>query len=461
MALEDEIALKRRAVAAGLMVMGPDCGTALVNGVGMGFANQVRRGPIGVVAAAGTGLQTVTCAVHHLGSGISHGLGTGGRDLSDPVGGITALQGLAALAQDPNTQVIALISKPPSPRVAEQILAAAEEVKKPVVVHFVGDVVGSQATGTVHFAPSLDETAHLALRLAGLSVPADDEEDNRARQALAAALAQAAPGQRYLRGLYSGGTLAYEALALLRGKVHPVYANAPLPGGLALENPHRSQAHTIVDLGADEFTVGRLHPMLDNDLRIRRLLDEAADPEVALILLDVVLGYGAHPDPAGELAPAIRQAQEAARQAGRSLAVAAVVIGTDEDPQNRSRQVAQLEEAGAVVFRRHDRAVAAVADLLAARPGSAPPPVTPETGKPASRKAADEIPSPAFSLPTPLPAPDLSQPVAAINVGLEVFAQSLQAQGVPVVHVDWRPPAGGNQRLMGILARMRSSAHGP
>ncbi len=449
--LEEEIRLKNRAVEAGLLVMGPDCGTALVRGVGLGFANGVRRGPVGVVAAAGTGLQTVACAVHRLGGGLSHGLGTGGRDLSDPVGGLTARQGLAILAQDPDTRVIVLISKPPSPRIAGEILAVARDTGKPVVVHFVGldpAQLASRFPG-IHVAPTLDEAARMALEQAGMAAPPEAQERDPARERLAAALAKAQPEQRYLRGLYSGGTLASEALALLRGYLAPLYSNVPLPGGMALESPHHSQAHTVVDLGADEFTVGRLHPMLDNELRVRRLLDEAQDPEVAAILLDVVLGYGAHPDPAGELAPAIRRARDRAGQEGRALAVVAVVIGTDRDPQELDGQVARLQEAGAVVFHRHDRAVQAIGSLLAGRGQGAVSPSHPAE--------AWEPRSDASSSTASGPVPDLSQPVAAINVGLEIFAETLQAQGASVVHVDWRPPAGGDQRLMGILARMSGS----
>jgi FdrA protein len=193
-----------------------------------------------------------------------------------------------------------------------------------------------------------------------------------------------------------------------------------------------SQGHTIVDLGEDEFTVGRLHPMMDNDLRIRRLQQEADDPEVAVILLDVVLGYGAHPDPAGELAPAIAQARAGAEQAGRHLEVVAVVVGTDEDPQGLDAQAEQLRAAGARVEVSNDAAVLYVGWLL---------------------RSLD--PHPESRLQNPLDLAVLREPLAAINVGLESFAESLTVQGAEVVHVDWQPPAGGNDRLMAILERMK------
>jgi len=245
---------------------------------------------------------------------------------------------------------------------------------------------------------------------------------------------------RSFRALYSGGTLAYEALLLLQDYLPTVYSNAPLKGGLRLENPHESQGHTIVDLGEDEFTVGRLHPMLDNDLRIRRIHAEAADPETGLLLLDVVLGDGAHPDPASEMAPAIREAIATAAAAGRQLSVVAIVIGTDADPQGLNRQIEQLTEAGAHVFTRHDEAIWAVGTAFAGdgRPQTAD---GESPTQPATRNS-QFAPRPSFS---------------ALNVGLESFTDSLKSQGAAVVHVDWKPPAGGNEKLMGILARMRKS----
>lgn len=321
--LEDEVALKQDAAQKGLLVMGPDCGTAIVNGIGLGFANKVRKGPIGLVAASGTGLQQVTVRIDHMGGGITHALGTGGRDLSEAVSAVTARQGLDLMARDPDTKVIVLVSKPPSSKIADTLIQAARSVGKSVVVNFIGYASASRRVDNVFFATTFDETAEMAIRLI------DSPEDFAAQPDLSGF----APGQRYLRGLFSGGTLQYEALLILQDYVREVYSNAPLDKKNKLEDSLVSKAHTVIDLGEDEFTVGRLHPMMDNDLRIRRLEKEASDPEVAVILLDVVLGFGAHADPARELAPAIAAAIKAAQQAGRHLEVVAIVSGTDGDPQ--------------------------------------------------------------------------------------------------------------------------------
>ena len=422
--LEDETALKQTAAEKGLLVMGPDCGTAIVNGVGLGFANRVRRGPVGLVAASGTGLQQVSSRIHQLGSGITHALGTGGRDLSEPVGAVTARQGLDLLSRDPETRVIVLISKPPSPQVADELLRAARSADKPVVVDFIGYSPPARQVDNLHFAATLDKAADLAVRLL-----ASGQAQGTAPTELD--LDRFAPGQRYLRGLFSGGTLAYEALLILQGYLPAVYSNAPLDKEYRLANSLVSQAHTIVDLGEDEFTVGRLHPMMDNDLRIRRLQQEAKDPEVAVILLDVVLGSGAHPDPAGELAPAIASARAGAEKAGRYLEVVAVVVGTDEDPQGFDAQVQQLEAAGARVETSNEAAARYVGQLL----------------------GATHLPSASHLESVDLAV--LHQPLAAINVGLESFTESLAAQDAPVIQVDWQPPAGGNEKLMAILERMK------
>jgi FdrA protein len=409
--LEDEVALKQTARSKGLLVMGPDCGTAIINGVGLGFANHVRRGHVGLVGASGTGLQAVTTRLHELGAGVSHAIGTGGRDLKAEVGAITAHQGLDVLARDPETRVIVLVSKPPSPAIAAQLLAAAQAAGKPVVVDFIGYPPPARKLGALHFAASLSEAADVAVR--ELSVISD--------QSL---ITEPLITDHWLRGLFSGGTLAYEAMLGLQAVLSPLYSNAPITKDQLLPDPLHSQAHTILDLGDDVFTVGRLHPMMDNDLRLRRLKQEAADPGVGLILLDVVLGEGAHPDPASELAPAIAEAK-----AARPLAVVAIVLGTEADPQNVTAQIEKLTGAGVTVFRTATEAIDHVACRFSRPPASSALPVALER----------------FT----------QTPFAAINVGLESFHASLVAQGAAALHVDWRPPAGGNEKLAAILAKMK------
>jgi FdrA protein len=424
--LEDEIALKKEAASKGLLVMGPDCGTAIVNGIGLGFANKVRKGPIGMVAASGTGLQQVSVRIHQMGGGMTHALGTGGRDLSEAVNAITARQGLDLMSRDPDTKVIVLVSKPPSPKVADELVKAARSAGKPVVVNFIGYATASRRMDNIFFATTFDEASELAVSLL------DSEEDFASEPDIS----MFAEGQRYLRGLFSGGTLQYEALLVLQHYFPVVYSNAPLDKKYTLEDSLVSMEHTVIDLGEDEFTVGRLHPMMDNDLRIRRLEKEAEDHEVAVILLDVVLGYGAHGNPASELAPAIAAGIKTAKENGRHLEVVAVVSGTDEDPQGLDEQIQMLLDAGARVETSNDAAARYVGSLLQAIERSI---------EPADRPAMAQV-----------DLEKLKQPLAGINVGLDSFTEALIDQESQVVHMDWRPVAGGNEKLAGILERMKT-----
>jgi FdrA protein len=425
--VEDEISLKQLASEKGLLVMGPDCGTALIKGIGLGFANKVRPGPIGIVAAAGTGLQQVSSRIHQFGSGMTYGIGTGGRDLSEKVGAITFRQGIEVLSRDADTKVIVLVSKPPSPKVADEVLKVALNAGKPVVVCFIGRAPTARRMENLYFAGSLDEAASLAVDLAKSEAGSNADVNLN--------LERFAPGQCYLRGLFSGGTLAYEAQYILQSYLPVVFANAPLNKENKLPNSLVSQQHSIVDLGEDEFTVGRLHPMMDNELRIRRLMEEANDPEVAVIMLDVVIGFGSHPDPASELAPAIARACEEAKKAGRYLEVVAVVTGTDEDPQNLNWQIEQLKAVGTWVSTSNEEMVRYAGQILRGL-----------------NKDVQETTAPTMK---PIDLTVLQNPLEAINIGLESFCENLKVQGVPAIQVDWRPPAGGNEKLMGILARMK------
>lgn len=338
--IADEVALKRYAQAHNLLVMGPDCGTAIINGIPLGFANVVRRGEIGVISASGTGLQLVTCLIDRLGGGVSQAIGTGGHDLSRDVGGITMLQALSALAKDPATKIIVLISKPPAPETAARVLAHAAAAGKPVVVNFLGAGPASVAAG-VTVVKTLEGAAHAAVAIAAGRKPVFPADGSALLQR-----PPFAPGQRYVRALYSGGTLCYEASLLLGETLSDVYSNTPVGGARMLENVWQSRGHTLIDLGDDVFTRGRPHPMIDHRLRNERLLIEAQDPQTAVILLDVMLGYGSHPDPASVVAPVIETALAQARAAGRHLAVVGFVCGTAADPQDMSQQEKRLHAAG-------------------------------------------------------------------------------------------------------------------
>src|SRR5712692_1725867 len=359
--LATEVELKRLARERGLFLMGPDCGTAIVNGVPLGFANAVPHGRIGIAAASGTGLQEVTCLIAAAGEGVSHAIGVGGRDLSDEVGGLMMAEALAALAADPATAVICVIGKPPGAETLRTLRSRLAGLGKPCVAHFTGDA--ADPTGTARGAPytaaSLEEAALAAVAVARGTTPTPVEFGAPADAVAKLVEDELLPmrrNQRFVRGVYAGGTLAWEARSILESHLPDVVPG--VTGGGA--------AHRVVDLGEDVFTLGRLHPMIDGTVRREWIEKEGADPATAVLLLDVVLGYGAHPDPAGEILPAIRSARRRADAEGRHLAVVASVCGTEADPQRRSAQVAALAAAGVIVMPSNAQA-ARLAALIAAK----------------------------------------------------------------------------------------------
>ena len=370
--LEDEIALKEYARDHGLLLMGPGAGTAIIDGVGLGFANAVPRGNIGIVAAAGTGLQEVSTLIAKSSAGITQAIGVGGRDVSEAVGGIMLLEGLKALQADPDTRVIVVVSKMPSPVVADKILEQARRSDKPTVLALMTNdklqmtKVQSPISNLQSLASDLREASAIAVALSrGESMDAARKklaDEDKALERKARALRRKLNArQKYLRGLYSGGTLCEETMRLWQQTLNEVWSNAPLDPKFKLVDSNKSKRHTVVDLGEEEFTIGRPHPMIDNTLRVKRIVKEARDPSVAVIVLDVVIGYGAHPDPASELGAAIREAKQIAAKKKRELIVIASVTGTDRDPQNLSRQTKALRMAGAVMMNSN----AAVAKLAA------------------------------------------------------------------------------------------------
>ena len=345
--IPDEVALKERAAGLGRLLMGPGAGTAMLGGVGLGFANVVRPGPVGIVAAAGTGAQEAMSLLDRWGVGVSAVIGLGGRDLSEAVGGTMAKAAIASLRADPGTDVIFLVSKPPAERVARAVLATADGF--PLVAALVGgaadaEVGGRQPTRT------LEGGALAVLDVLGVDRPDVvgnlEQRVTRAGESLDA-------DRTLIRGLFSGGTLCYESLVILGDTVGPVYSNVPLEPSLRVPAPPGS--HICLDLGEEEYTVGRPHPMIDPAARLEMLDEQASDPAVAVVLLDVVLGYGSHQDPASELAPAC------ARAVQQGVVVVAYVLGTQSDPQDYARQREILRRAGCIVTETAARASLAAA----------------------------------------------------------------------------------------------------
>ncbi|WBW95213.1 acyl-CoA synthetase FdrA [Oceanirhabdus sp. W0125-5] len=359
--VEEEIKLKEIGRDKGLLVMGPDCGTAIINGVPLCFANVVRRGDIGIVGASGTGTQEVTVIIDKMGGGVSQVIGTGGRDLKSQVGGIMMIEGFKALIHDEETKVIVLISKPPAPEVAEKILNMVKTTDKPVVACFIGgDRCEIEKQGAFSCL-NLEDAARKAVLLAEGKEIEDftgftlsDEEIEKIVQGECKKFNK---GQKYLRALYTGGTLADEAMKMLGKEGYRIYSNIQFSPELRLEDTHKSVEHTCIDLGDDDFTVGKPHPMIDPAVRVERLIKEVQDQGIAIVLMDFVLGYGSNIDPAGEMLEAIRNAKAAMKKNNKYLCVIGYVCGTEGDPQNYKQQCEKLEKEGVVLMPSNAQAV--------------------------------------------------------------------------------------------------------
>jgi len=358
--VEDEISLKEEAIARGLLVMGPDCGTAILNGVPLGFANVCRRGPIGIVGASGTGIQEISSLVHGLGGGISQAIGTGGRDLSAAVEARMTRFGIEALGADSRTEVIVVVSKTPAPDVGERVIEALAATGKPSVVHFVG-ADARETLADIRFAETLADAAECACDAAGVTTA-------RAVPTAVSADAETAPKETAagrLLGLYCGGTLCQEAWSLMDRAGLDVRSNVASTPEKKVHAEAQVSGHVLWDLGDDAFTVGKPHPMIEPSLRDGAVVSCAKDASVGVVLVDCVIGYGAHPDPAGSLAVAAREGIGAARADGRELRIVGSVTGTDRDPQNAATQRATLEAAGVLVAESNAAAVRWAITMLA------------------------------------------------------------------------------------------------
>ncbi|KGQ43042.1 acyl-CoA synthetase FdrA [Gallibacterium anatis] len=338
--LQEEKQIKRLAQQKDKLVMGPDCGTAIINGIPLGFANIVRKGHIGIVAASGTGLQEVTCGIDKLGEGISQAIGTGGQDLHQEIGGLSMQYAMNLLARDSYTEVIVLISKPPASDIANVIKKQAEQINKPVVIHFLGQSPDANSGSNLYYAETLAHTAEVAVALLR-------------KQRIPSYIPPSFPTyqyslkreQKYLRGVFSGGTFCFEAQQILHKAGLPLYSNTPIDEATMLKEINRSTQHTLLDLGDDFFTQGKPHPMIDPTLRNQRLLQEGMDPEVAVLLFDLILGYGSNLNPMETLLPILQKI----RQQNSPPYLIAHICGTAQDVQDKFLIQKQLQDMGVLI----------------------------------------------------------------------------------------------------------------
>lgn len=364
--VEDELKLKEFAHEKNLLVMGPDCGTSIIGGKGIGFANRVRKGPVGVIGPSGTGLQEFTCLIHHMGSGISHAIGTGTRDLKDAIGGITTLTALNLLEKDTTTQIVAIISKPLDKKTLAKLMARLENYSKPVIACFLAAFERSSGEWKhLSFASTIDEAAEKTIKsLGGEPLSLKDHLD----QALVKHEAESFTGQqKFLRGLFAGGSFCYQSQQILLYSEIDLLSNEPLEGVNELANPEKSEGNALIDMGNEYFALGKPHPMIDGTMRSLRITQEASDPETAIILLDFILGFNSSNDPVGEAIESILAAKKNAESQKRHLTFVASITGTEDDPQDLTLQQKMLEDAQVIVTRSNATAARLCAEIMNSR----------------------------------------------------------------------------------------------
>ena len=431
--LEDEIKLKKKAHEKGLAVMGPDCGTGIIQGVPIAFTNHVAPGPIGIIGASGTGIQELTTIIDRLGEGVKNAIGTGGRDLSTEVGGITMMDMIEAMEKDDTVKVLIIISRPPAKAVRDRISDRLSNFKKPVVTLFLGEKPEYHEENFYH-AYTLDEAARLAVGLvrgqdiAEGSVEADSSSFFAAEE------------KKTIKAYYSGGTLAGEAAMLIKDAL-----NLKVPPQKAEGFMLKTDGHIVVDLGDDVYTQGKPHPMIDPAKRIECMQEAIDDESTGVILLDIMLGYGSHEDMAGALLPAIIRLRDKAREEGRKLFFVATVCGTRRDFQGYDKAVETLKEAGVIVCENNKLAVHTAIRAIGLDFEEPVKEIRPKTTARIQKTEASEK---LLEL--------LSQKPRVINVGLKSFAEVIEAFGCDVVQYDWAPPAGGNVELIKVLNFLRS-----
>ena len=351
--IDEEVQLKKLAKEKNLLVMGPGAGTAVINGVSLGLMSEIRRGSIGIVGASGSGIQEIAILVHRCGEGVSQAIGTGGRDLSKEVGGITMLQGLEYLSEDTDTKVIVLVSKPPHPDTCKKIYEVLPKHKPTVVFFLGGDPEEIRAAGA--YAPeSLEQTAQMAVSLVRGEKPDKTETVEQIVKYLVPPAEEERKKliskQKYMRGLFCGGTHSEEGVLLLGGRVPKLHSNIRFGNVEKLQNRHVSVENSLVDMGDEEFTKGKPHPVMDPSILVDRMLQEARDPEVGVILFDLLYGHGVHEDPVAAIEEALKGITQICEENNRHICLVASLCGTDRDPQGIARQKQRLEEYGVIIM---------------------------------------------------------------------------------------------------------------
>lgn len=430
--IEDEKRIKDKAHEKGLVVMGPDCGTGIIQSVPIAFTNTVNPGSIGIIGASGTGIQELTTIIDRLGEGVTNAIGTGGRDLSAEVGGTTMMDVIDAMEEDQTVKVLIVISKPPAKEVRDKIAARLSVYSKPVVCLFLGEKPEYYEEG-LYQTYTLDECARLAVSLVrGTKVPEGTVDCDRSEFFKP-------EDKKTIKAYYSGGTLAGEAAMMIKDSLK--FTDDTHVDGFKLNH----NGHVVVDLGDDVYTQGKPHPMIDPRTRIECMEEAVDDPSTGVILFDVVLGYGSHEDMAGALIPAVKDLQEKAASQNRKVFFVAEVCGTRNDFQGYDESVKKLQDAGVIVAETNKLAVKTAIEAIGYE-------FTEEEKEVRPKQVKEFTPA----KPSEKLLKMLSSKPKAINIGLKSFAEVIDKFGCDVVQYDWMPPAGGDIRMIKALNYIRN-----
>lgn len=419
--IEDEKKLKEKAHSKGLLVMGPDCGTGIISGVPLAFANVVGKGNIGIVGASGTGIQEVSSIIARLGKGVSHAIGIGGRDLSKEIGGVSALDALDILERDEDTDVVVFISKPPAESVKNKVIEKFKSMNKKIVAIFLGEKPEKEEAN-IKYVWTLEDAARQAVLIS--------EFESQVSSALKSVSEKVETiknneKQRKIQGYFCGGTLAGEAAILIKEYLGKIENNKS--DGFMLNY----DGHQIIDFGDDMYTKGRPHPMIDPTTRINAIESLITKEDVAVVLIDNVIGYGSNDDMAGSLIDSIEKVINKKKEKRQEILFVASVCGTEEDIQVYSSQVEKLEEAGVIVLETNAQATSFVTRLI-------------EKLKNEKQDVKDKKST------------MLTEDLKVINIGLESFSTAIKKHEGEVIQYNWAPVAGGDKKLQNLLAKLNS-----
>jgi len=352
--LEDEILLKNLALENNVLFMGPEAGTSILNGTVFGFGNRIRSGSVGIIGASGTGIQESSTMIDLFGEGISHAIGVGGRDLRNDIGGMMTMKTMEVFEDDPNTKAVLLVSKPVGDDVRNKIINKINNFsKKNYVLCLIGDNENREDSAKIKFSKSIQISVLKILKYVNDDAYKKIKDVVRKQVDDSIKLAKSLSSdlnndQRFVRGFFAGGTLCYESKIILEQMIGKVYSNLSSDDEYSIKGNAASKENTLIDFGEEEFTSARPHPIIDPLLRKNRILEDADDPNVGVIIIDIICGINAAKNTMAFHAETIKKAIENAKEKGRRLSVFAYICGTEKDVSENELKL--LTDSGAKLF---------------------------------------------------------------------------------------------------------------